>query len=307
MRSSFFKSLAEVAKKRDDIIILTGDLGFRLFDDFKSRYPDRFYDVGVAEANMVGIAAGLSLCGKNVYCYSIAPFLLMRTFEHIRIDIAYNKLNVKLVGVGGGLTYGLEGITHFGLEDLALMRMLPNMTIVVPADPKEAHTLAETCVDHEGPIYIRLGRTGEPSIHKRSVEFEIGKPIFLNEGKNIAVFAIGNMVSISKQVADMLKQNGINITLVNMHTLRPLNKAIIEQIGSTHEYIFTVEEHYIHGGLGSATLEVLAESGYKGRLKRIGIPEKLGSYIGKADYLRSKYGLSVEGIYKRILNEIEEQ
>lgn len=307
MRLSFFKTIEELAERQNNMIILTGDLGFKLFDSFISKFPDRFYDVGVAEANMIGIAAGLSLCGKNVYCYSIIPFLTMRAFEQIRIDIAYNNLKVKLVGVGGGFTYGLEGFTHYGLEDLALMRMLPNMAVVVPADPKEASALAEASVSYEGPIYIRLGRTGEPFIHDKSIEFKIGHPIILNEGKDIAIFAIGNMVYTAKKVMEKLKQNKINITLINMHTLKPLEKHIIRQVSSTHKTIITVEEHYINGGLGSAVAEILAESSFNGRFIRIGIPMKLSKYIGKADYLRIKYCLTTESIYERITNELEEK
>ena len=306
MRVAFFKAIEHKARSHDNIYLLTGDLGFKLFDDFRAKHPERFFDVGVAESNMSGIAAGLSLSGKNVYCYSIIPFLIMRAYEHIRNDIAYQNLNVKLIGAGGGFTYGLEGFTHYGLEDLAIMRMLPNMSVVVPADPIEASALAEASVEHEGPVYIRLGRTGEPSIHTKPVEFKIGQHIMLNEGKDVAIFATGNMVYISKFVIEKLKQDGIKTTLINMHTIKPLDKDIIQQVASTHNAIFTVEEHYVHGGLGSAVGEVLIESGYKGRFERMGIPEKLEKYIGKADFLRSKYGLSEEGIYERILGGLKE-
>ena len=307
MRIAFFKALENKAKLHDNIYLLTGDLGFKLFDDFRAKYPDRFFDIGVAESNMSGIAAGLSLSGKNVYCYSIIPFLIMRAYEHIRNDIAYHNLNVKLIGAGGGFTYGLEGFTHYGLEDLAIMRMLPNMAVVVPADPKEAVSLAEVSVEYEGPIYIRLGRTGEPAIHSKAVEFIIGSHIMLNEGKDIAIFAIGNMVYTAKQVIKKLNQNGIKPTLINMHTLKPLDKEIIEQIAQTHHAIFSVEEHYINGGLGSAIAEVLISSGFRGKFVRIGIPEKPDKHIGNADYLRSKYGLSAESIYEKIMSELEEK
>ncbi|MFB0564483.1 MAG: transketolase family protein [Candidatus Aminicenantaceae bacterium] len=306
MRVNFFRALQDLAKERKNIILLTGDLGFKLFDSFRSQYPDRFYNVGVAESNMIGIAAGLSLSGKNVYCYSIIPFLIMRTFEHIRIDLAYNNLKVKLVGAGGGFTYGLEGYTHFGLEDLALMRSLPNMTVVVPADPQEAISLAKASVEYDGPIYIRLGKTGEPFIHEKPIEFRIGRSIILSEGKDIAIFAIGSMVYPLIATVELLKKAGFNATLINMHTLKPLDKAIIEQVSSSHSFIFTVEEHYVNGGLGSAVAEVLAESGFNGSFRRIGIPNDLGKYIGKSDYLKGKYGLTTEGVYKKIIECVEE-
>src|SRR5574340_1333816 len=229
MRSAFFKTLEEHAGRNEDTFILTADLGFKLFDDIKKRCPGRFYDVGIAEANMIGIAAGLSLCGKDVYCYSIIPFLVMRAYEQIRIDAAYHNSNIKLIGVGGGFTYGLEGFTHFGLEDLSLMRSLPNMTIVVPADPFEARRLAEICPGHKGPMYIRLGRSGDPAVHTATPDFKIGKAMIMNEGKGVAIFAVGNMVHTGKEAVELLKRKGIDATLINMHTLKPLDTRIIKE------------------------------------------------------------------------------
>ncbi|MEW6409357.1 MAG: transketolase C-terminal domain-containing protein, partial [Nitrospirota bacterium] len=242
------------------MFVLTADLGYKLFDNIRADCPDRFYDIGVAEANMIGIAAGLSSCGKNVYCYSIAPFLVMRAFEQVRIDVAYHGLNVKLVGVGGGFTYGLEGITHFGLEDLALMRSLPNMTVVVPADPFEAQRLAAVSVRYQGPMYIRLGKTGEPCVYDAEPDFEIGEATILKDGKDLAIFAIGNMVYTGKQLLGLLTRKGISATLINMHTLKPLDITAVNQIAEVHDIILSLEEHNIHGGLGSAVAEVLAEN-----------------------------------------------
>lgn len=305
MRKAFFEVLDDIAATHGDIYLLTGDLGFNLFDSFRARYPDRFYDVGVAESNMIGIAAGLSLSGKNVYCYSIVPFLTMRAYEHIRLDIAYNNLNVKLVGVGGGFTYGLEGFTHFGLEDLALMRVLPNMTVVVPADPVEARQLAKISCEYPSPLYIRLGRTGEPAIHNDTCNFKMGKGMILSEGRDIAIFAIGSMVFEAKRAVDILRKEGITATLVNMHTLKPLDVDLINQCASTYDVIFSIEEHYIIGGLGSALAEVLCENSYQGKIVRIGIPEKLQGHIGNGDYLREKYGLTATKIFDRILGELK--
>ncbi len=305
MREAFFKTIENLFPYKGDIFVLTADLGFKLFDNIKSKWPDRFYNIGVAEANMIGISAGLSLCDKHVYCYSIIPFLIMRAYEQIRIDVAYHNLNVKLIGVGGGYTYGLEGITHFGLEDMALMRSLPNMSVVVPADPLEAQCLADNSYEHQGPIYIRLGRAGDPYIYKNKPDFKIGKAIVLKEGKRIAIFAIGSMVYIGKQVMDMLAEKGINATLVNMHTLKPLDVEIIEQIILMHDGIFSIEEHNIHGGLGSAIAEILVEGKYNGIFKRFGIQDILKNYIGDSEYLREKCGLTPEKIYLKIIKELE--
>jgi len=312
MKAVFFKTIEELAESNKDIFILTGDLGFKLFDNFRGKYPDKFYNIGVAEANMISIAAGLSLCSKSVYCYSIIPFLVMRAFEQIRVDVAYQNLNVKLIGFGAGFSYSLEGFTHFGLEDLALMRTLPNMTIVVPASIYEARCLAKASLEYKGPIYIRLERAEEAITYQKSYDFryrsldlEIGKAMLLREGKDIAIFAIGNMVNSGKKVADLLASKGISVTLVNMHTLKPLDSETIMQIASTHEAIFSLEEHIIDGGLGSAIAEVLAEGNYNGCFKRIGI-EKLKHSIGNTDFLREEHGLTIEKIYCKVLESIGE-
>lgn len=305
MRTTLVSVLEKVAEEHDSIIVLTGDLGFKLFDGFKSKHPDRFYDMGVAESNMISTAAGLALCGKNVYCYSIIPFLVMRAYEQIRIDIAYHNLNVKLIGVGGGFTYGLEGFTHFGLEDFALMRALPNMTVVAPADPVEASQLAVISTEHTGPMYIRLGKNGDPLLPDVNRKMKIGEGMILEEGKDVAIFAVGSMVIVSRKVCDTLKDKGMKATLINMHTIKPLDIMLIKQIASTHgNAIFTMEEHYTEGGLGSAVAEILAEIGYGGIFKRFGIA-RLESYVGHAEYLKNKYGLNAEKISSGILNELK--
>lgn len=304
MRATFFSIMEKLYKEDEDIFMLTADLGYKLFDNFRISCSNRFYDIGVAEANMVGIAAGLSLTGKNVYCYSIIPFLVMRAFEQIRVDIAYHNLNVKLVGVGGGFTYGMEGFTHFGLEDLALMRCLPNMTVVVPADPLEAAALAKVSHEFNGPMYIRLGKTGEPKIHNKLPDFKIGKAIIMKEGKRIALLATGSMVYIAKKVTEMLAKAGIHPTLINIHTIKPLDEEIIMQAALNHEIIFSIEEHNVLCGLGSAIAGVLIENGYHGRFKMIGIPGKLENYVGDTDCLRDVHCLSPEKIYNQILKEV---
>jgi len=305
MRATFFSSLKELYEEYNDIFVLTADLGFKLFDEIKIACPDRFYDIGVAESNTVGIASGLSLCGKNVYCYSIAPFLIMRAYEQVRIDVDYHDLNVKLVAVGGGFTYGFEGLTHFGLEDLTLMTALQNMTVVVPADPIEASILAKLSYEHKGPMYIRLGRTGERVIHEDEPDFRIGKAMVLSEGKKVAIFAIGSMVLAAKEAASILEKKGLAPTVVNLHTLKPIDVETIAGIASSHEAIFSVEEHNIHGGLGSSLAEILLEDGYKGIFKRIGIPGKLKEDIGDVNYLRNLYGLTAEKISETILEELK--
>jgi len=250
---------------------------------------------------MIGISSGLALSGKTVYCYSIIPFLTMRAYEQIRIDVAYHNLSVKLVGMGAGFTYGFEGYTHFGIEDMALMRAMPNMHVVVPDTIENAVAIAQLSYTYPHPLYIRLGRAGVKNRDGR-YNLEIGKGLTLFEGKDIAVFAIGNMVEPALQAIDSLKIKGISATLVNMHTLKPLDVDLIKQCLTTHKAVFTIEEHSIIGGLGSAVAEILAENSYGGIFKRIGIPEVLDSkIIGTADYLWHSYGLTAEKIGENII------
>jgi len=300
MRTAFFQELHELAKDHNDIVLLTADLGFQLFDEFRAKNPNRFFDVGVAETSMIGIASGLALCGKVVYCYTIIPFLIMRAYEHIRLDAAHHNLNVKLVGVGGGFTYGMEGFTHFGLEDLALMRVLPNMTVVAPADPIEARCLAKISYETQGPMYIRLGKSGDPIIHPTRPDFRLGKALWMTEGKNVAIFAMGSMVLAVIQAREILRKRGLCPTLVNMHTLKPLDKEAIIQIAKTHDIILSVEEHRVEGGLGTAIGEILLEIRYNGFYKKIGIPDRLEKTIGCTDFLRHLYGLSPERIAETV-------
>lgn len=303
MRKTFVNSLIQNSRDNKNIYLLTADLGFKLFDEFRSRYSDRFFNIGISEANMIGIAAGISLSGKIVYCYSIIPFLIMRAFEQIRVDIAYQNLNVKLIGVGGGFTYGLEGFTHFGIEDLCLIRTLPNMTVVVPADPVESNFFAQFSLKHEGPMYIRLGKSGEPRIHEKIPDIRIGKALIIKEGKDLAIFAMGSMVYKGLQIVDMLSSKGFEATLINMHTLQPFDFDIVKQVASQFDIIFSIEEHSIYGGLGSSISEVLAENGFNGRFSRIGI-SMLNDYIGDTEQMLHRCGLSVKELYNKIYFEM---
>lgn len=306
MRTTFARTLEGLAEIDDSIFLLTADLGFKLFDRFRCVYPDRFINVGVAEANMIGVAAGLALSGKNVYCYSIVPFLTMRCLEQTRVDLCYQNLNVKLVGVGGGLSYGLEGMTHHAIEDISIMRSLPNMTVVAPGDVLEVEAVVKRSSNHKGPIYIRLGRDGEPQVHEVLPRFEIAKGIVIKSGSDIAIIATGTMLHPAKVAADTLRSRGLSVSLISMHTIKPLDEDLVEQCARQSEAIFTVEEHSIIGGLGSAMAEALIELGYKGFFRRIGLPDRYCPDIGRVEYLRERCGLASESIVNRILREYGE-
>jgi len=304
MRRTFFETLGRIAKDDRDIFLLTADLGVKFLDSFRNLDPQRFINAGIAESNMIGVAAGLAMSGKNVYCYSIIPFLIMRAFEQIRIDVCYNDLNVKLLGSGGGLVYAAEGITHHAIEDIALIRSLPNVTIVAPGDALEAKAAAEASVDYKGPLYIRFGRDVDPLIHREEdFNFEVGKGIVVSRGEDICLITTGSMLYLGKLVTDGLKSRGVSSTLVSMHTIKPLDTDLVEECLRHHRAIFTIEEHNIIGGLGSAVCEVVAESRFKGVFKRIGIPDEYCSDIGKVDYLREKMGLAPENVVNLILGE----
>ena len=300
MRATFFSTIEKHYKNDKNVFVLTADLGFKLFDRIRDISPERFYNVGIAEANMVGLASGIALSGGKVYCYSIIPFLVMRAYEQIRVDIDYHDLDVKLIGMGSGFSYGLEGITHFGLEDIALMRSLRKMAVIVPADMHEASAFADISYRHKGPMFIRIGRTNAPFVYSKKPSIKLGKASVLREGKKVVIFAVGDLVYNSLKAADILESNGIKATVVNMHTIRPLDTEIVKDMAEKHEHVFTAEEHNIFGGLGSAVAEVIAESGIDCVFKRIGIPGKLKNVIGKADYLRKVYNLDPEGIARTI-------
>jgi len=303
MRKVFFKNLQELAEKDKNIFLLVADLGAKFFGDFQKIDPKRFINAGVAEANMVDVAAGLAMSGKNVYCYSIIPFLVMRGLEQIRVDICYNNLNVKLLGAGGGFAYGAEGITHHAIEDIAIMRSLPNMTIVCPGDAKEAELLAKESVGYKGPLYIRFGRDFDPLVHKREIDFKIGKGIYINKGTEVCLIVTGTMLHTVNKALDLLKNSNLDPTLISMHTVKPLDEEMIIDCAKNYKAIFTVEDHNILGGLGSAVAEVLAENNYQGKFKRIGVKDKYCSLVGKTDFLLKSQGLDKEGIAQTILEE----
>ena len=230
----------------------------------------------------------------------------MRCLEQIRVDLCYQNLDVKLLGAGGGLAYGFEGMTHHAVEDVSIMRSLPNMTVVVPGDSLEIEAIMNESATHRGPLYIRLGTDGSPQVHQTSPELKIGKGIVLNEGGEIGIIANGTMLQTAKIVSETLVSRGLAITFISMPTVKPLDEGLIAECARGCGAIFTIEEHSIIGGLGSAVAEVLAESSYRGLFRRIAIPDAYGSDIGRVEYLREKYGLTPEVIMNKILSEYEQ-
>lgn len=304
MRIAFVNTLFDLAKENKQVMLLTGDLGFSVFEKYIEQLPQQFLNMGVAEQNMTGVAAGMTMEGKIPIIYSIVPFVTMRNFEQIRNDICYQNLNVKIVGVGAGFSYGPYGHTHHGLEDIGVLRTLPNLVILCPGDPIEVVLATKAALAHIGPVYIRLGRVGEPNVHKSIPTFTIGKGFILEEGSDITIIATSTLLESALQTTTRLKKKSISVRLISMLTLKPLDNEIILESAKKTNVIFTLEEHTIIGGLGSAVAEVLAEHSYNGIFKRIGVKDQFTKVIGDQEYMRSANGLSVEQIEKIISAKI---
>lgn len=304
MRAVFISTLIDLAREDERIFLLVGDVGYRLVEPYAQEFPRRFVNIGVAEQNMIGIAAGLALCGKTVFAYSIANFPTIRCVEQIRNDVCYHNGNVKIVAAGGGLIYGALGSTHHVTEDTAIMRALPNMTVVAPGDPVEAALATRGVAWWRGPCYLRLGRTGDPNVHQVTPDFQIGKAIKVRDGRDITLIASGGALYNTFQAAKQLAKQGIESRVLSMHTLKPLDKEAVLSTAET-DAIVTVEEHSIIGGLGSAVAEVLAESGIRVPFMRMGIPDEFCSQVGSRDYLQGVYSLSVEGIVASVKKLME--
>lgn len=305
MRIAFINTLIKEAEKNKDIMLLTGDLGFTVFEQFKEKFPDRFINVGVAEQNLMGIAAGLAFGGKTVFAYSIATFATMRPFEQIRTDIASHNLSVIIVGSGAGLSYGHDSITHHATEDIHLMRGIPGITILSPADPYEIVWATKESIKLKRPVYLRLGKRGEPLLYKKPSKLELGKGSIILRGKDIAIIATGNIVSNALEAAKIISKSNISTTVISMHTLKPIDKQLIKRLSKKFSIIVSVEEHSIIGGLGSSISELIAENKYQVKLIRIGIPDRFIFEIGSQNFLREIVWLSPKQIAKKILSEIK--
>lgn len=301
MRSAFIRALLELAERDERIHLVVGDLGFGVIEPFAQKFPWRFVNAGVAEQNMTSIAAGMALCDKVVFTYSIGNFPTLRCLEQIRNDVCHHNANVKIVSVGGGFAYGALGASHHATEDIAVMRALPQVTVVAPGDPFEVECATRALVAHDGPAYLRLGRSGEPIVHRAVVDFRLGKAIQVTDGNDLTLITTGAMLPTAVNVAAMLESDGIHPRVLSMHTIKPLDTEAILTSAKNTSAIFTMEEHSIIGGLGSAVAEVLAENcEHRVLFKRIGIPSTLSTVIGSQEFLMESCSLSVRGVLQSI-------
>lgn len=303
MREAFVNTLFEEAKKNPKIYLLTADLGFTVFEKFQTEFPSRFLNVGVAEANMMGVASGLAAAGCLPVVYSIANFAVLRPFEQIRNDICFSNRNIKIVGVGAGLAYGHAGFTHHSTEDVALARSMPNLTILCPSGPSETRDATKVMLTHSGPVYLRLSKKGEPDLTRNESRFQIGKARILREGDDVTFFGYGAILENVLRSAELLSRNHqIEASVLNLHTLQPLDEEAIVRFAKRTRFLISVEEHGITGGLGSAIAEVLAERPeLNASLLRCGIIEKFSAVTGDRDYLLQKSRLSPSQLEERAL------
>ncbi|MBF0395178.1 MAG: transketolase [Desulfobacterales bacterium] len=306
MRDEFIKVLMEKAAEDKNLMLLTGDLGFGVLSKFAEKYPNQFLNVGIAEQNMAGVAAGLAMEGKIVFTYSIANFNTLRCLEQIRNDICYHNANVKIVSVGGGFCYGALGISHHATEDLSIMGSIPNIRVVAPGDKMETSLATSAIYNTQGPFYMRLGRGGEPLLYDYEPSFKIGKaiPIF-NQGE-VALLSIGGILENVLEARKLISAQGITSSVYSFPTLRPFDADLIMEIAREVRLIVTIEEHIIHGGLGSRVACILSEISFnKPLLVRIGIGENFICEVGDQNYLRQLCGLAPKQIVQRVISTIK--
>lgn len=304
-RESFGIALCEMAKTNKDIVVLDADLAAATKTAiFGKAYPERFFDCGIAEANMIGVAAGLAAAGKTPVAASFAMFSTGRAYEQIRNSVAYPELNVKIAGSHAGISTGEDGATHQCLEDIALMRTLPGMTVLNPADHFEMMEATKAAINHNGPVYIRLGRLAIDSFNDPDTyKFELGKGITLHEGNDVAVIASGLVVNEARKAVNALESEGINARLINIHTIKPIDREIVIKAAKECSQIITVEEHNVIGGLADAVCEVTS-SECPVKVTRIGVQDQFG-YSGPAWELLEKFGLTEKNIGKVIKETVK--
>jgi transketolase len=305
---TFGNTIREASREGNDLFVVTADLrNFSGLEKFHNEYPEKLINVGIAEQSLVGVAAGLALEGLSVFATTYATFAAARALDPVRVDLGYMKSPVKIVGLGAGLSVGILGPTHIAIEDIAAMRCIPNMTVISPADCTEIVKTVEATMNHAGPVYIRLGG-GVPHsvVYREDYEFVIGKAITLVEGRDLAIIATGSMVATALEVAQNLNELGISASVTNMHTIKPLDISALNRIAEQTKMIFTLEEHSVLGGLGSAVCEHLADKSNPPRVHRIGI-EDYYPHAGDYEQLISDTGLSAQQIMSQILKTFHKE
>jgi transketolase len=296
MRDTFSEEITALAGSDLRIVLLMGDIGNHMFDNFKELYPTRFFNCGIAESNMISVAAGLAMCGFRPFIYTFSSFDIGRPFEQIRVDLAFQNIPVVIIGLGGGLTYSSLGPTHYFCEDLGITRMLPNMTVICPADAVETRAAIRASLQNEGPVYIRIGRKNEPSIHKTLPDFVIGKGITIEDGTDICILGTGTILPNIIAAAHILRESGLKPCVISFHTIKPLDSHLLKKVFSDYPLVVTIEEHSLIGGFGSAVAEWFCDQSIplKSHLMRIGIKDEFLHYAVNQERARDYYAISPE-------------
>lgn len=304
MRNAFLDTLYGLALKDKRITLVVGDLGFSVVERFSNDIPDQFLNAGIAEQNMTGVSAGMAMMGKKVFTYSIANFPTLRCLEQIRNDVCYHRADVKIVSVGAGFAYGSLGVSHHATEDVAVMRALPEMIVVSPADPVETILATRALAEYDGPCYLRLGKAGEAKLHKTEFDFKIGRAAILRDGRDACIIGYGSILKNCLEAAESLAAEGISTRVLSMHTIKPLDYEAVSKAVAETRTIVTVEEHSAAGGLGSAVAEYLACSGVAIPFAIMGLPNSFFREAGNQDYLRKAAGISAADIVAKVKSRL---
>jgi len=301
MRTIFNKTLIELAEKDERIHLVLADIGYGEIEGFARKFPERYYNCGVMEQHMTGVACGIAMEGGIAVTYSIANFPTLRCLEQIRNDVCYHNANVKIVNIGGGVSYGALGVSHHSTEDIAILRALPNMVVVVPCDLPEAEAATRAVFEYEGPVFYRCGYKNEKDIHHRPFDFQLGKAITVEDGDDCTVIFCGPIGYEAQKAVEAVRANGINCRLISMHTIKPIDREAIVKAAKETGKIITVEEHNLSGGLGSAVAEVLMDEGCGGvKMKRMALPDVNVHEVGSQEWLREYYHLTAPYIAEEI-------
>lgn len=301
MRNTFAKVVTDLARVRKDVCLLSGDIGNRMFDDFKNTANKRFLNCGIAEANMMSVAAGMALSGLRPFVYTITPFTTTRCLEQIRIGVGYHKAPVIIVGTGSGLSYAELGPTHHSLDDIAILRAVPEINICAPADSNELSEQIYEALQDDVPTYIRIGKKGEPQLHHHSGKLGIGRAHFLKDGSDVAILGIGPILGEAIKAAKELSSLGISAAVVSMGSVKPLDTQFLNELASQYSHWISIEEHSVIGGLGSSLLEwISVNCKSEVNLRRLGVPDAFLSKLGNQEYMRTQLCLDSVGISRSI-------
>lgn len=304
MRNAFIDTILDATVIRDDLFIISGDAGLGVFDTFKVEHPDRFVNLGAAEQNMIGMAAGLAMAGFKVVVYNIIPFVLYRCYEQVRNDVCYQDLPIVLAGIGSGLTYSPQGMTHYSVEDIGLAQTLPNLSVLSPIDPVEARLAANYALKADVPVYVRLAKRGEPNIHT-TMDFDITKPQILREGCDLALVCHGSVTEEALKAVDQLAGNGVSARLISVPLLQPLDKKTLAELLRGISVVLTVEEHYCHAGLGGILSGMLAEYSLDVRLVQCGVPYRFIHAVHDNAGMRDAFGISADKLTATALGALK--